>query len=695
MSHINKDRQLSRRRLLTELLEDRRLLAGPYAPAAGEIGSRALANDDPAIVAWATEAVSYLPGGEVDAAFQLPENALGSAEGTSSEVASLGRGGEITLTFGAPIRDGLGDDFAVFENSFSDTFLELAFVEVSSDGVNFVRFENDSLTAEAVDAFGAVDPTNVHNLAGKYRQGFGTPFDLEELSGNALLDTTAVTHVRVIDIFGDGSVTDTSGDAIYDPSPTTGSAGFDIDGVGVIHQASFASDFVDFEDVGASLGSQSAYNGPDSEGSTVVGPFGDSVVLGEFQSEQLTFNNAHSLDFGSWNQWAYSNSTNTSTAGFTNQFSAYAGAGAGGSATFGVGFPSQGAFYDLPTITKDTEDHRAFASLKVTNTTYAALSMLSGDAFAKKFGGVSGDDPDFLLLTIEGKDESQSSLGTINVYLADYRFADNSLDYILDDWLDVDLASLQDAWSLEFNISSSDVGPFGINTPTYFAVDDIELVQPVLPIDIADAVVSEADGTQATNVRISRPDGDTSEAIEVSIASVEPLVATIPETVTILAGQRYVEFPVGVIDNDLFDADVQIVIEASSVGYVGASETLLISNDDARALMLSLAEPSVSEGTSVTATISRNDADLASPLSVSVDSTANGFLTFNPTVVIPAGQASASILIFANEDDIDRADIDAMISASANDYDQVDQAVTILDNDSPALVIEIDMPEST
>jgi hypothetical protein len=30
-----------------------------------------------------------------------------------------------------------------------------------------------------------------------------------------------------------------------------------------------------------------------------------------------------------------------------------------------------------------------------TNTTYAALSMLSGDSFAKKFGGASGDDPDW------------------------------------------------------------------------------------------------------------------------------------------------------------------------------------------------------------------------------------------------------------------------------------------------------------
>ncbi len=159
------------------------MLAGPYAPAAGEFGSTAIAKDDAVIEAWATAVANYSPGSDVDTEFQTPNKAIGPAEGTSGDVVSLGRGGEITLTFDAPIRDGIGPDFAVFENSFNDTFLELGFVEVSSDGTNFFRFQNDSLTPSPVDAFGEVDPTNVHNLAGKYRQGFGTPFDLEELSG--------------------------------------------------------------------------------------------------------------------------------------------------------------------------------------------------------------------------------------------------------------------------------------------------------------------------------------------------------------------------------------------------------------------------------------------------------------------------------------------------------------------------------
>ena len=389
-----------KRKLLTEQLEDRRLLAGPYAPAAGQVGSTAIAHDDSAIISWATGYENYQPGSDVDPAFQIPENAIGKAEGTTSDAVTLGRNGRITLSFSAPIRNGFGSDFAIFENSFSDTFLELAYVEVSSDGSNFFRFQNDSLTSSPVGAFGEVDPTNVHNLAGKYRRGQGTPFDLEDLSGvSPLLNTAAITHVRVIDIVGDGSALDTSGDVIYDPSPTVGSAGFDLDGVGVLSEFEYSQDVVGFEDVGSGLEPQSFFNGPDPDGTIVTGPYDDVVVLGKFQSELLTFNNAYSRDFDSWNQWAYSNMTDTTTAGYLNQFSAYPGHGADDSATVGIGFASQGDFYDAPLITRPADDLRSFGSLSVTNTTYAALSMLLGDSFAKKFGGDSGNDPDFFTET--------------------------------------------------------------------------------------------------------------------------------------------------------------------------------------------------------------------------------------------------------------------------------------------------------
>jgi hypothetical protein len=100
--------------------------------------------------------------------------------------------------------------------------------------------------------------------------------------------------------------------------------------------------------------------------------------------------------------------------------------------------------------------------------------MKNGDAFAKKFGGATGNDSDFFILTIKGFHTfNKDFVDSVNVYLADFRFADNSKDYILKDWIRVDLTKLYNADSLVFSLTSSDVGQFGINTPAFFAIDNL------------------------------------------------------------------------------------------------------------------------------------------------------------------------------------------------------------------------------
>lgn len=219
-------------------------IAGPYAPAAGQPGSTGVHMDDPAFVGWATGYIDYIPGRNVDAIWRTPGKALGKAIGSSYDVVSLGRGGQITLTFDPPIEDGEGWDFAVFENSFSDTFLELAYVEVSTNGQDFVRFDSISLTPNPVGGFGTVDPTDIDGLAGKYRQGYGTPFDLQDLAGKAevlagYVNLAQIGYVKIIDIVGDGTHFDSSNHVIYDPYPTVNSAGFDLDAIGVSNGAPY------------------------------------------------------------------------------------------------------------------------------------------------------------------------------------------------------------------------------------------------------------------------------------------------------------------------------------------------------------------------------------------------------------------------------------------------------------------------
>jgi hypothetical protein len=212
--------------------------AGWYAPEPGQPGSTAIWKDSPVFVNWANGCAAYNPGYSVDALWQTPAKACGKAEGDIFGIACLGNWGSITMVFPQPICDGPGADFAVFENSFSDYNLELAFVEVSSDGVNFVRFPVASFTADPVgpyDPYG-MDPTEIEGFAGKYRAGFGTPFDLASLPASASLDLQQIRFVRIVDIVGDGGALDYWGQRIYDPTPTYGSGGFDLDGIGVIHQ---------------------------------------------------------------------------------------------------------------------------------------------------------------------------------------------------------------------------------------------------------------------------------------------------------------------------------------------------------------------------------------------------------------------------------------------------------------------------
>lgn len=226
--------------------------SGPFSPAAGQKGSTAISANDPSIVAWAVDYENFIRGERLYDQFNTPKKSLniagnsdGNQYGYIFDIVSLGEGGSITLIFDPPIMNGPGFDFAVFENSFDSSFLELAWIEVSSNGLDFFRFENISLTSSSVSSFGYIDPTNIYGLAGKYEQGFGTPFDLESIQiagfDTNLLDLNHISHIKVIDIVGDGNSFDSRHNVfinspIFDPYPTNSSAGFDLDAIGVINQ---------------------------------------------------------------------------------------------------------------------------------------------------------------------------------------------------------------------------------------------------------------------------------------------------------------------------------------------------------------------------------------------------------------------------------------------------------------------------
>lgn len=224
-----------------------------FAPQAGVSGTTAIAASSSQFVGWATHC--DVQRGWMD----IANKSLGTVSAGDSSVVtgaadnfimSLGDSGRAVLTFAHPIVNGPGYDFAVFENGFAnpnnaaEAYLELAFVEVSSDGVNYVRFPATSNTSDTGQIAGVgtyMIASNLNNLAGKYIGNYGTPFDLSELSGAAGLDLNNITHVRLVDVIGSigaqGSE-DVNNHKINDPYPTAfPTGGFDLDAVGVINQS--------------------------------------------------------------------------------------------------------------------------------------------------------------------------------------------------------------------------------------------------------------------------------------------------------------------------------------------------------------------------------------------------------------------------------------------------------------------------
>jgi hypothetical protein len=199
------------------------------------------------------------------------------AGSTAQHVLSLGNGGSIVLGFERAIEDGSGPDFAVFENGFTDytdfagssradatnsfSFAELAFVEVATRTSAWARFPVACLNTSVLhnlnnaseDRFASQDVTLLDGVAGKHRIEFGTPFDLSALTNHPSVlsgevDLRCIRYVRLTDVIGDGSTTDSLGRAVYDPyynfstgypnPPFAASTdGFDLRGVGVIHFA--------------------------------------------------------------------------------------------------------------------------------------------------------------------------------------------------------------------------------------------------------------------------------------------------------------------------------------------------------------------------------------------------------------------------------------------------------------------------
>ena len=435
--------------------------------AVGTEGCQAISISNPDIVSWAkgievkrgfqgTSIVNY-------ASYGKHYMAQGKPDSTTTKAVSLGRSGEAIITFDRPIINGQGYDFAVFENGFTSTFLELAYVEVSSDGVNYFRFPSISNSPSSAD----IDPTLLNNLAGKYEVGYGTPFDLDDINDNASLDKFNIRFVKLIDVDG-GVDTDSQGNIIYDGSSGGPSTGFDLTGVCVLNggQPYLISNFEGMLSQTNTYELVSATNGIIDANGNYHKYFTNNGVV--FEGLGL-YSGTFACGFG------ISNLTTNSSATSSYESSANMG-------LEGIDSVYLNAYYS---DYAGTDEHNVIRMGD--SSAFKPMGVYVSNALGTYNYNISSLPTNcFLKMVAYGYDANGAETGTSSIYLADKR---NGLNINIKDWTYLNLSSLGECSKVLIKLESNDDGGFGMNPPSYFCLDNFVINVsegiPSLPMNVS------------------------------------------------------------------------------------------------------------------------------------------------------------------------------------------------------------------
>ena len=245
--------------------------------------------------------------------------------------------------------------------------------------------------------------------------------------------------------------------------------------------ANAAAAVVNFADLGpgpntySGPGGGNYWNGPAASFTDQLDPSGGTDEVGAFQSGGVSFVNRYNITYGSWSGFAYSNCTDQTTSTDANQFSAYTASASGGSGNYGIAYgdvndlnpaiPMQ--LDQLPCLTLPA--NAQIQGAYVTNTTYAVLSMLYGDSFAKQFAARR-------LVRIDGlwNQRQQRSAGQQRDFLSGRLSPTQRHARLHHRPMDAAEPLLVGRRTcLYFNLTSSDNSGPWMNTPAYFAINDI------------------------------------------------------------------------------------------------------------------------------------------------------------------------------------------------------------------------------
>ena len=326
----------------------------------------------------------------------------------------------------------------------------------------------------------------------------------------------------------------------------------------------FAQEPATFEDV--PLGSGGIWQPPTGEN--------------EMPSGGWLFTNSN--QYGYWGGFTASNRTDLNQSGLDAQYTAATGCGYDGSTQYAVAY-TMGVQTEV--YAADGQSHTV-TGCYVTNNLWTYQDILQGGYGELPYGGITGNDPDWFKVTAIGKNAIGQTVGTLDFYLADYRFANNAEDYVLNTWEWFDLSPLGSVATISFELSSSRGSGYNMITPAYFCMDNFNGggaapdEPPYIANPVQDVVFNEYPQTIQVNLNgVATDPDDPDDQITYSIVSnsnPSALTATMSGKILVMTRQnanqatanltmratsdgQYVDFTVHVIINAVVDLPPYIV----------------------------------------------------------------------------------------------------------------------------------------
>lgn len=222
--------------------------------------------------------------------------------------------------------------------------------------------------------------------------------------------------------------------------------------------------------------------------------------------------------------------------------------------------------------------------------------------------------------------------------------------------------------------------------------------QPLPALTITTTANSILELNGSTVATLTRVNSNNTSALLVTLASNDTTEATVPQNVTIPAGQSSVTFTITAVDDSIVDGTQNVTISATATGLTTGTFLLQVTDNDTAsgALALSSTLSSISEaGGTTTGTVTRPNTNITSSLVVNLSSSDTGEATVPATVTIPANQTSVTFTITGVDDSIVDGTQSVTITATATGLTAATLNMSVTDNDSAAGALSLSSNLST